>query len=66
VRLLVTVTVQVTVLAPPRPATSHWVIPVTGSTEVVVPVVPHTTGAVQAMSVVIVANPVGSAGVPGL
>jgi hypothetical protein len=39
---------------------------VTGSTEVVVPVVPHTTGAVQAMSVVIVANPVGSAGVAAL
>ena len=41
-------------------------IPVTGSTEVVVPVVPQTRGVVQAMSVVIVANPVGSAGVPGL
>jgi hypothetical protein len=63
---LVTVAVQVTVLAPPRPEASHWVIPVTGSTEVVVPVVPHTTGAVQAMSVVIVADPVGSAGVAAL
>jgi hypothetical protein len=64
--LLVTVAVQVTVLAPPRPEALHWVIPVTGSTEVVVPLVPHTTGAVQAMSVAIVADPVGSAGVAAL
>jgi len=64
--LLVTVAVQVTVLAPPRPEALHWVIPVTGSTEVVVPVLPHTTGAVQAMSVVIVAWPVGSVGVAAL
>jgi hypothetical protein len=42
------------------------VMPVTGSTEVVVPAVPHTKGAVQAMRVVIVADPVGSAGVEAL
>jgi hypothetical protein len=42
------------------------VILVTGSTDVVVPEAPHTTGAVQAMSVVIVADPVGSAGVAAL
>ena len=41
-------------------------MPVTGSTEVVVPAVPHTKGAVQAMRVVIVADPVGSAGVEAL
>jgi len=65
-RLFVTVAVQVTVLAPPRPEALHWVIPVTGFTELVVLEIPHTTGAVQAMSVVIVANPVGSAGVAAL
>lgn len=66
VRLFVTVAVQVTVLAPPRPEALHWVIPVTGFTELVALEIPHTTGAVQAMSVVIVANPVGSAGVAAL
>jgi hypothetical protein len=66
VRLFVTDAVQVTVLAPPRPEALHWVIPVTGFTELVVVEIPHTTGAVQAMSVVIVASPVGSAGVAAL
>jgi len=66
VRLLVTLAVQVTVLAPPSPEALHWVILVTGSTDVVVPEVAQITGAVQAMSVVIVARPVGSVGVAGL
>ncbi len=37
-----------------------------GLTELVVVEIPHTTGAVQAMSVVIVARPVGSVGVAAL
>jgi hypothetical protein len=60
----VTLTVQATVSGAPRPDASHWVILVTGSTEVVVPGVVHTVGSAQVT--VIVASPVGSLGVPGL
>lgn len=63
---MVTVAVQVTVLAPPRPASSHWVIPVTGTAEVVVPLFGHDAEPVQEISVAIVADPVGSAGVAAL
>jgi hypothetical protein len=61
--LFVTLTVHATVLAPPRPEASHWVILVTGSADVVVPGVVHTAGSAQV--IVIVASPVGSLGVPG-
>jgi hypothetical protein len=63
VRLLVTEAVQLTVLAPPRPVPLHWVIPVTGSTEVVVPEVHAVAGA---QLIVIWARPVGSVGVAAL
>jgi hypothetical protein len=56
---LVTVTVQVTVLAPPRPASLHWVITVTGVVEVVVAPVGQTAEPVHMMLVTIVAKPVG-------
>jgi hypothetical protein len=56
---LVTVTVQVTVLAPPSPAALHWVITVTGVVEVVVPPVGQTADPVQLTDVTIVAKPVG-------
>jgi hypothetical protein len=45
--LLVTVTVQVTVLAPPNPAVSHCVIPTTGTADVVVPLVGQTADPVH-------------------
>jgi hypothetical protein len=64
--LLVTVTVQVTVLAPPRPALLHWVITVTGVVEVVVPPVGQTADPVHMALVTIVAKPVGSSGVAAL
>jgi hypothetical protein len=57
--LFVTVTVQVTVLAPPRPALLHWVITVTGVVDVVVPPVGQTADPVHMMLVTIVAKPVG-------
>jgi hypothetical protein len=66
VRLLVTVTVQVTVLAPPRPALLHWVTTVIGVEEVVVFPVGQTADPVHEMVVTIVAKPVGLSGVPGL
>ena len=64
--MFVTVTVQVTVLAPPRPAPLHWVITVTGVVEVVVPPVGQTADPVHEIVVTIVARPVGSPGVAGL
>jgi hypothetical protein len=54
-RSLVTVAVHVIVLAPPRPALSHWVIPVTGLVDVVVPPVGQTAEPVQLTWVTIVA-----------
>lgn len=65
-RLLMTVTVQVTVLAPPRPASLHWLIVVTGVVEVVVPPTGHTAAPVHAIVVAIIAVPVGFVGVAGL
>jgi hypothetical protein len=59
VRLLVTVPVQVTVLAPPRPAVLHWVMLVTGVVDVVVPPVGHTADPVQCTVVTMTAAPVG-------
>ena len=59
-----TLTLQATVLGAPRPEASHWVILVTGSTEVVVPGVVHTVG--SAHVIVVVASPVGSSGALGL
>ena len=65
--MLVTVAVQVTVLAPPRPEPLHWLMSVTGSVENVVPE-PGTQMAepVQLTVVTIVASPVGVAGVAAL
>jgi hypothetical protein len=54
-RSLVTVAVHVTVLAPPRPALLHWVIPVTGLVDVVVPPVGQTAEPVQVIWVTTVA-----------
>jgi hypothetical protein len=56
---LVTVTVHVTVLAPPSPALLHWVITVTGVVEVLVPPVGQTADPVQLTVMTIVARPVG-------
>ena len=64
--MLVTVTVHVTVLAPPRPALLHWVITVMGVVEVVVPPVGQMAEPVHEMVVTIVASPVGRPGVAGL
>lgn len=61
-----TVEVHVTVLAPPRPAPLHWLTPVTGVVEVVVPDEGQTAEPVQLMSVTIVARPVGRSGVAAL
>ncbi len=61
-----TVTVQVTVLAPPRPALLHWLIVVTGVVEVVVPPVGHIADPVHVIVVAIIAKPVGLVGVAGL
>ena len=61
-----TVTVQVTVLAPPSPAMSHWVTAVTGTAEVVVPLVGHTADPVHVFWVTMVAKPVGTVGVAAL
>ncbi|GAC1530497.1 MAG: hypothetical protein NVS3B12_05140 [Acidimicrobiales bacterium] len=60
------VAVQVTVLAPPRPAMLHSVTPVTGIVDVVVPPVGQPTEAVQVIIVTMVAKPVGVPGVAGL
>ena len=64
--MLVTVTVQVTVLAPPKPEVLHSVIEVTGEVEVVLPAVGQTAEPVQEMLVTIVARPVGCPGVAAL
>lgn len=65
-RLLVTVAVQVIVLAPPSPAPLHWPITVTGVDEVVVPPVGQCADPVHETDVTIVAKPVGVFGVAGL
>jgi hypothetical protein len=63
VRLLVTVTLQVTVLAPPRPEPLHWSMLVTGVVDVVVPPVGQADDPVAEpvhwMVVTTVAKPVG-------
>jgi hypothetical protein len=64
--LFVTVTVQVTVLAPPRPELLHWLIVVTGVVDVVVPPVGQIAEPVHIVVVVIVARPVGVVGVAAL
>ena len=61
-----TVTVQVTVLAPPRPALLHWVMTVIGVVEVELPPVGQTAEPVHEIVVTIVASPVGRPGVAGL
>lgn len=61
-----TVASQVTVLAPPSPALLHWVTPVTGTADDVLPPVGQTADPVQAMIVTMVAEPVGSVGVAAL
>jgi hypothetical protein len=66
VRLLVTVTVHVTVLAPPSPALLHWLITHTGWVDVVVPPSGHAADPVHMMLVTIVARPVGEPGVAAL
>lgn len=58
--------VQVTVLAPPRPAPLHWLTLVTGFVEVVVRPVGHSADPVHEIVVTIVAKPVGLFGVAGL
>ncbi|MHB1534868.1 MAG: hypothetical protein ACYC1D_09730 [Acidimicrobiales bacterium] len=65
-RLLVTVTVHVTVLAPPSPDVLHWSMSVTGDGDVVVLPGGHAAEPVQEMVVTIVADPVGSVGVAAL
>ncbi len=66
VRLLTTVAVQVTVLAPPRPALLHWLTTVTGVVEVVVPPVGQTADPVHMIVVTIDAKPIGWLGVAAL
>jgi len=66
VRLLVTVAVQFTVLALPRPELSHWVIDVTGAVEVIVPPTGQFAAAGHERVVTIVAEPVGWLGVAAL
>ena len=61
-----TVTVQVTVLAPPRPALLHCVITVIGTSEVTVPPTGQTADPVHTIEVTTVARPVGVPGVAGL
>ncbi len=61
-----TVTVHVTVLAPPSPTLLHWLITVIGVVEVVVLPVGQTADPVHMISVTIVARPVGRSGVAGL
>jgi hypothetical protein len=57
VRLLITVAVQFTVLALPRPELSHWVIDVTGAVEVIVPLSGQLAAAGHERVVTIVAKP---------
>ena len=66
VRLLVTVAVHVTVLAPPSPAMLHWLIEVTGVVDDVDIPGPQLAEPVQLSVVTIDAEPVGIAGVAGL
>jgi hypothetical protein len=63
---LVTVTVQVTVLAPPSPEPLHWSTSVTGVAEVVVRPVGHFADPVHEIVVTIVAEPIGVFGVAAL
>lgn len=58
--------VQVTVLAPPRPAALHCEIPVTGVVEVVLVSPGHTVAPVQVLVTTIEAEPFGTVGVAGL
>lgn len=66
VRLLVTVAVQVTVLAAPSPEVLHWVTLLTGVVEVVVPPAGQLAAAGHDTAVTIVARPVGWLGVAAL
>ena len=66
--MLVTVTVQVTVPAPPVSTLLHWLILVIGVVEISVktPLGPQDADPVHEISVTIVANPVGLLGVAAL
>lgn len=64
--MLVTVAVQVTVLAPPRPEMLHCVMLVTGVVELVVPPTAQMAAAEHETVVTIVAEPVGWLGVAAL
>jgi len=66
VRSLVTVTSQVTWLAPPGPAKLHWLIDVIGVADVVVVPGGQESAALHTMVVTIVAVPVGTVGVAAL
>ena len=63
---MVTVAVQVTVLAPPRPEMLHCVMLVTGVVELVVPPTAQMAAAGHETVVTIVAEPVGWLGVAAL
>ncbi len=66
VRSLVTVTVHVTVLAPPGPASLHWVMLVTGNIDVVVLPGGQAAEPVQETVMTMVADPFGWLGAAGL